>query len=534
MERWAGTIALSWGIKRAIIAFLAGAIGTLALPPFDFLPIGFISFTVLVWLLDGASGAPDRVWLWRNSAAFITGWWFGFGYFVAGLWWLSNAILIDAPDLYWAIPFAVLGLPAVLALFFGTAAAVARFFWGDGLIRIIALAISFGLFEILRGFAFTGFPWNSLGMMVLTRPVWMQITALIGVEGVTFLAVFIFALPAIWAANRHRYLTTFLAVLLIGGWGSIGLYRLHDGALLDNTDIQFRLVQPSIAQDEKWDAETRDKIFQDLLALSFDQEDQEANEGAKPDLIIWPETALPFLFSERPQALSAIAGALEGTQLLLSGIVRREGEGSRERYYNAVVAVDSQGEISGAADKTHLVPFGEYLPFHSLLSSFGLRQLTEAAGAFSEGTSRGKIELSDGRWLYPLICYEAIFSREIQIEPSNRPVAFVNVTNDAWFGNSPGPAQHFRHAQLRSVEFGIPMMRVANNGLTGIVDAHGYVRDGLALNAIGLVEGLVPQSLPTTIYSEMGNIARFFPMLLLLALGLLLGVKNRIDRRRQP
>lgn len=531
MERWAGTIALSWGLRRGIIAFLAGAMGVLALPPFDFLPVGFLSFTILVWLLDGASGAPDRIWLWRHGAAFSTGWWFGFGYFVAGLWWLANAILVDAPDLYWAIPFAVLGLPAVLAVFFGVAAAAARFFWGHGLIRIIALAISFGLVEIIRGFAFTGFPWNSLGMMALTHPVFMQITAWIGVEGVTPLAIFIFALPAIWAAQSHRGLAVGLAVLLIAVWTGTGLYRLNNSASRQNTDINVRLVQPSIAQDEKWDSATRDKIFADLLALTFDNSEQTTDEAAQPDIIVWPETALPFLFSERPQALSSIAAALSDEQLLLSGIVRREGEGSRERYYNAVVAVDSSGEIIGAADKTHLVPFGEYLPFSAILSSMGFRQLAKAAGAFSAGTSRGKIELNDGRWLYPLICYEAIFPREIHFEPSNPPLAFVNVTNDAWFGNSPGPAQHFRHAQLRSVEFGIPMVRVANNGLTGIIDAYGHVRDGLALDAVGLVEGQLPASTTSTLYRDAGDIMRFIPFLLLFVLGVCLALLQRIRRR---
>lgn len=534
MEKWAGTIALSWGIRRAAIAFLAGALGVFALPPFDFLPIGFLSFSILIWLLDGASATPDRIWVWRNSAAFSTGWWFGFGYFVAGLWWLANAILVDAPDLYWAIPFAIFGLPAVLAIFFGIAAAAARFFWSNGLIRIIALAISFGLVEIIRGFVLTGFPWNSLGMMAMTHPLSMQLTAWIGVEGVTPLAIFIFALPAILAAQSHRKTSLILGILLVGFWLGTGIMRLQGDKNVEDTNIHLRLVQPSVAQDEKWDSQTRDEIFASLLNLTFSGAAQSSSEQdtPPPDLIIWPETALPFLFSERPQALSAIASSLQDEQLLLSGIVRREGEGSRERYYNAMVAVDSSGEIVGAADKTHLVPFGEYLPFHSILSSLGFRQLAEAAGAFSAGAARGRIELSDGRWLYPLICYEAIFSREIELDPNDRPVAFVNVTNDAWFGRSPGPAQHFRHAQLRSVEFGIPMVRVANNGLSGIVDAYGNIRDGLALDAVGLIQAQLPAAIAPTVYSQFGGYTRFLPIGGLWILGLILAGFARIRQKR--
>lgn len=530
MEQLAGSIALSWGLKRAIIAFFAGAIGVLALPPFDFLPIGFISFPILIWLLDGAAGAPDRLWLWRYSAAFMTGWWFGFGYFVAGLWWLANAILIDAPELYWAVPFAVLGLPALLALFFGFAAACARAFWGAGMARLAVLAVSFGLIEILRGFLFTGFPWNSLGMMALAHPLTMQITAWIGVEGVTPLAVFIFSLPALMASARRKISNALLGILLIGLWLGVGFYSLANTAGEGSSPIALRLVQPSVPQGDKWDNAIRDQIFADLLNLSTAQTAAPEN----PDLIIWPETAVPFLFSERPQALATLASALTGDQRLLAGIVRNEGEGGRERFYNSIVAVDSNGEIVSAADKTHLVPFGEYLPFARILSSIGLKQIVEAAGPFVPGASRGRITLANGSWLYPLICYEVIFSREIKINPEDRPAALINVTNDAWFGISPGPYQHFRHAQLRSVEFGLPTIRVANNGLTGIIDARGFIRDGLALNSIGVVDGFLPTALPPTFYSINGVWSRFVPMtgLLLIALTVTLTTRRRQRSRK--
>lgn len=530
MEQWAGSIALSWGLKRALIAFFAGAISVLALPPIDFLPIGFISFPILIWLLDGAAGAPDRIWLWRHSAAFMTGWWFGFGYFVAGLWWLANAILIDAPELYWAIPFAILGLPALLAIFFGVGAAVARAFWGPGMARLAALAISLGLIEMLRGFMFTGFPWNSLGMMALTHPISMHITAWIGVEGVTPLAIFIFALPALFASRGRKMGVTLMALMLIGLWGGLGFYSLTNNDGEENSQITLRLVQPSVPQDAKWDNDVRDKIFTDLLNLSV----APSEVLQKPDLIVWPETAVPFLFSERPQALATLATALSGDQRLMAGIVRNEGEGGRERFYNSIVAVDSAGEIVSAADKTHLVPFGEYLPFAKILSSIGLKQIVEAAGPFVPGSSRGRITLANGSWLYPLICYEAIFSREIKMDPTDRPAALINVTNDAWFGVSPGPYQHFRHAQLRSVEFGLPMIRVANNGLTGIIDARGYVRDGLALNSIGVVDGFLPNALPPTFYSINGSWSRFAPMLglLLFALAITL-ISHRRERPRK-
>src|ERR1700712_3754070 len=193
MEWLAGRVILVWGFKRALLAILAGAIGVLALPPFGFFAAMFISFTLLVWLIDGAAAAPDSGLLGRLWPAFATGWLFGFGYFVAGLWWLGHALLVDADQFAWALPLAILGLPAVLAIFYGLAAALARLVWSDGMGRIAALALGFGLLEWLRSFSFTGFPRNTLGYGMMPTPVMMQSAHLVGMLGVTVLSVFVFS-----------------------------------------------------------------------------------------------------------------------------------------------------------------------------------------------------------------------------------------------------------------------------------------------------------------------------------------------------
>jgi apolipoprotein N-acyltransferase len=227
MEWLAGRVILAWGFKRAFLAILAGAIGVLALPPFGFFAAMFVSFTLLVWLLDGAAAAPGSGFLRRLWPAFVTGWLFGFGYFVAGLWWLGHALLIDADEFAWALPLAVLGLPAFLAIFYGVAAALARIVWSDGMGRIAALAFGFGVIEWTRTFAFTGFPWNAVGYGMMPIPLMMQSAHLVGMLGVTTLAVFIFSAPALLGTRQGAIPGIGLATLLFAAHLGYGYYALH-------------------------------------------------------------------------------------------------------------------------------------------------------------------------------------------------------------------------------------------------------------------------------------------------------------------
>lgn len=512
MERLAGKVILLWGWQRALTAFLSGAICVFAQAPFDFFAVCFVGFPVLVWLLDGATGEASAGFLRRLLPAFATGWWFGFGYFVAGLWWIGNALLVRAEEFAWALPLAVVALPALLAVFYGLATAFARLFWRDELGRIAALALGFGLAEWLRAVALTGFPWNAIGYAAMPTPLLMQSASVIGVDGMNAVAVFVFATPALLAA-RQRVKTGFvLAAALIVAHVGYGFYRHEVGVPSGEERLTVRIVQPSISQTEKWDAEIRDRIFRTLLDLSAAAPAQPED---KPAVIVWPETAVPFLLSQRPDALTAIGAALDEGQMLLSGAVRREGDpgsGAEVRYYNSVVAVNHTGELIDASDKLHLVPFGEYLPFGELLRSFGLQQIVESPGSFSPGSARRLISLPGGITALPLVCYEIIFSNVLN-HLEKRPDVLVNVTNDAWYGNTPGPYQHFRQAQIRAVEQGIPVIRAANNGVSGIVDGFGNVQDGFALDVVGTLDLSVPLDGPKSYYSLTAGIWSWITLL---------------------
>ena len=227
MERVAGRVILLWGWRRAALAFLAGALAVLTQAPFDFFAAGFIAFPVLVWLVDGATPQPGANAVKRLAPAFAVGWCFGFGYFLAGLWWIGSALLVEADSFAWALPLAVVGIPVLLAFFYGAAVAFARLMWTDGIGRIAALAFGFGLAEWLRSFLFTGFPWNPIGLAAMPVPLLMQSVTVTGVAGMNALAVLVFAMPALLAAGRDRRAGAALATALVAAHAGFGYFRLN-------------------------------------------------------------------------------------------------------------------------------------------------------------------------------------------------------------------------------------------------------------------------------------------------------------------
>jgi len=527
MQRLAGRIILLSGWRRALVAFLAGALAVLAQAPYDFFAVCFVSFPVLVWLIDGATGEPSDGWLKRLRPAFAIGWWFGFGYFLAGLWWIGEALLVEADSFAWALPFAVIGIPLALAFFYGFATTVARLFWSSDIGRIAALAFGFGLAEWLRGFLFTGFPWNAVGYAAMPVPLLMQSVSVTGMVGMNALAVFVFALPALIVARRHLFLGAALLVVLVAAHAGFGYLRLTQVVESASQSLDVRIVQPNVDLSEKWDASVRDRIFSGMMALS-----SKAPEPghAKPQLIIWPETSVPFLFTERPEALSAIGNMLSDGQMLIAGIVREEGgatPGADTRYYNSVVAINDRGEIVDAVDKVHLVPFGEYLPFSGLLRLFGVEQLVAGPMTFSAGNDRHSILVPGGIRALPFICYEVIFPDLVAVDAASTQL-IVNVTNDAWFGDTPGPYQHFRQAQVRAVENGLPLLRAANNGISAVVDPNGRIVDALAINVRGAMDVHVPISRRTVVAANQRRVNGFLIMLLFAFVAGALSVRQRL------
>jgi apolipoprotein N-acyltransferase len=294
-------------------------------------------------------------------------------------------------------------------------------------------------------------------------------------------------MPALLAARRNLRLGLMLAGFLVAAHAGYGYIRLQAPPPASSGKLTVRIVQPSIDLSEKWDDSVRDRIFATTMELSA--RPPEAGQP-EPQLILWPETAVPFFFTERPDALAAIGEMLKPGQMLVAGVVREEASAAAPLYYNSVIAIDDRGEIVDAVDKVHLVPFGEYIPFAAAAARLGIEQLVAGPMNFVAGSQRHPLDLPGGIKASPFICYEIIFPELVAVDVASTRF-IVNVTNDAWFGDTPGPYQHFRQAQLRAVENGLPLLRAANNGISGIVDARGRVVDALALNVRDVVDAEV-------------------------------------------
>ncbi len=513
---------LSSGWRRNAIALTVGAVGGLAMAPVDLALALIVPMSTAVWLIDGTAEGRQRFSRAAIGAAATVGWWWGFGYFLAGLWWLGAAFLVEADKWAWAMPLGVLGLPACLALFPALGFAIARLLWSPGAARVLALASGLGTSEWLRGHLFSGFPWNNFGMAFGGQLVLGQAAAFVGVNGLTVLAVALCASPATLvdgfatAPLAHRWPTTFVPVVIAGiatlGLTGFGALRLSSGAVASVPGVRLRIMQPSLLQDDKFRPENRDAIVKDYLRLSDRATSPSATGIADVTQLIWPESAFPFILSRDPQALARIGAALPSGTSLITGAARLEAapaEPGGRRFFNSIQVVQSGGTIGDTYDKVHLVPFGEYLPVSGLLRAIGLQQFVHIPGGFEAGARRKVLNVPGLPPVVPLVCYEIAFSGEVMPDGFNRSVnrqaLFLNLTNDGWFGHTPGPYQHLAQARLRSIEEGLPMVRAANTGISAVIDPYGRILASLPLGVADVLDSPLPQAIAPTLFSRFGS-----------------------------
>jgi apolipoprotein N-acyltransferase len=520
VERLAEHIIVLEGWRRPMLAVGAGAMSTLALAPYHVFPVLFFTMPVLVWLLDGAvaaSGSHGVVGrLKRSWPAFKTGWLFGFGYFLAGFWWVGQAFLVDVEEFAFLMPLAVLVLPAGLSLFWGIGAVLARMVWRDGWMRIVGFAACFTLAEWLRGTVLTGLPWNVLGYAAMPTPLLMQSAAVVGLYGMTFLTFFVASAPAVLGPceDKHRRsgAMTVAVVFIVAAHVACGMFVLSRAEKSHVAGIKLRIVQPALDQQEKWDITKELEIMGRYFELSNANKGPDAASVAAFSHIIWPESAFPFILTERGDQLAAIARLLPDTTSLITGAMRIERAASADippKVFNALYMINGDGEAVVARDKVRLLPFGEFLPFQDFLESLGLLQLTQLRGGFSAGNRRMVVDIPGTPAFLPLICYEIIFSGAVRPRDKDngaRPRWIVNVTNDAWFGKTAGPYQHAHQALVRGVEEGLPVVRAANNGISFVSDAYGRIEESLGLGQRGVVDARLPVARSSTLFSRLGNL----------------------------
>lgn len=509
------------GARAGLLAFAVGALGALGQAPFHLWPLTMAALTVFVWQIDGAAGLKKRV-----SAGFWRGWCLGFGYFLAGLWWVGSAFLVEAETYAKLIPLAVTIMPAGLALFWGLVGAVAAWVWRRDWRRIPLLAAIFFIGEYLRGHVLSGFPWSLAGQVWPAGGAISQSAAVFGVWGLTLVTLFAFMAPAALAAPNRRFtmsvtpaMASIVGFLILFAGGHARLLGATDAV---EPDVRLRIVQAQIDQAEKYRPENRDEVRDHYLRLS-------TLPGVETRThILWAEAALPVLLLEEPRTLDAIARGVGDGRVLLTGLARRDLSSPVDpRYYNsfAAIAIENGTPIPAAIyDKVKLVPFGEYTP----LAEF-LERLAPAAVAFADGYSPGPgkttVTIPGAPPAAPQVCYEVVFSG-FTPRGAERPGWIVNVTNDSWYRGTPGPPQLFNQARYRAIEEGVPLARASSGGTSALVDPYGRAVGVLTPDADDVIDADLPMALPPTLYAMLGDAAVY----LMLLTAVFMGVSRRRGR----
>jgi apolipoprotein N-acyltransferase len=506
LGRIAGRIRDARGWPRRGFAALFGVCAAAALPPAHVLPLAFVAFAGLLWLLQGIRGEAKPY-----LAAFGAGWWFGLGFHIAGLHWIANALLIEWQRVGWMIPFAVFGLSGFLAVFAGVATLVVWRAGPSGLAGVFFLAAAWTLAEIARGYLFTGFPWNLIATVWTETESVLQLASVFGAYGLSALSVAVFALPA--TLRARPVLAGAAGLALAMGWGA---WRLSENPTAFMPDVRLRLVQPAVPQALKWDPEAREANLARTIALS-------RVEGFETRThVIWGETATAFpMWGGHPRAVERrrqIAEAVPPGGVLIAGAIRVEQDpGGAVQAWNSAHAIDAQGSMLANYDKFHLVPFGEYVPMRGILP---IDRVVPGSVDFTPGPGPATIRSPGLPPVGPSICYEIIFPGRV-VDPATRPGMILNLTNDSWFGYSIGPFQHFAAARFRAVEEGIPVVRVAGGGISGTIDPYGRVVARLALERVGIVDSPLPAAGAATPFSRFGIWIASAIVLLLSAFGAL-------------
>jgi len=506
MTRLPDTIRALTGWRRALLALAAGMAAALSLPPINLWPVLFLAVPVVLLLLEGL---PRR----SIGAAFLTGWLFGLGYFLFALQWIGYAFFVDAETYLWMMPFAVGGLAAAMAIYWGFAALAVNALSLGGLRLVLGFAAMLALAEWLRGRLFTGFPWAAPGLAVDGMGALSQTASLIGMTSLTLLIILWGGLPLIFIGQRHRIAAAALLLLLPLSWG-YGLYRLSSAVNADVADIRLRIVQPNIEQDAKWRDGNARAIFDTLLSLSS----KTTSDGRDITHVIWPESAVPFLIDEGGGAVPELVAMLRERTILITGALRRDSPEPDSPIHNSVIVFNGKAQVIERYDKWRLVPGGEFLPFAALLEPLGFRKVITIPGSFAPGPGPVTFDIPASPPVALLICYEAIFPQDL-VDSGKRPQWLLNVTNDGWFGNSTGPWQHLAQARLRTIEQGLPMARAANTGISAVIDAYGRTRAALPLGEQGVIDATLPAALPATLYSRLGDgiFAALFSLVLIFA-----------------
>jgi apolipoprotein N-acyltransferase len=492
METLADRVILLSGLKRWLLTIASGAVLALTVAPFDFPAAGFISFTLLVWLLDGIFA--ERTGLRSIAAFFRCGFWFAFGFSLASTWWLAAGLFADEMELAWAFPLALLAYPALSALFYGAAAAVAGALWTDGIGRIAALAFTFAIADWLRTETLAGFAFNPIAATGMPTPLLMQGVAVIGMAGVAALAVFVYAAPAVLGNRKQVFSTIGLAAALIAGQTGFGLFTLKGGNPTSN-DLSARIVQ---VEPEKVKIVNNTDYDLNVLLSAFKQSDQ---TNGYSDLVLWPGLSLPVVLAREPEILEKIASSVNNGQVLVAGTYRTE-EGDHPRIYKSTAVVNHNGEVINASDKRILLPLFERPILPEWLQSVADNADMGEVRRYSTGGARQTLPLSENTRALSLMDTEILLPGRF-LEYADDADLIIHLSGSMGRSFDFGNYQELRSAQIFAALMRLPVLRASSSGLSAAIDGYGRIRETVSTGATGVIDLLtLPKRAKRTIMMQ--------------------------------
>lgn len=465
-------------LLNKLSSFIAGLICGLSFAPVFFLP-GIFCTSLLVAQIKLSKSKFE---------ATKFGFMFGFGFYLSSLYWISFALGVFIDQFWWAIPFALFGLPAFMAIFTSIIALIS---WQIRDCKFFHFLFCFiwVFTEWVISWIFTGLPWSVAGYALSNWLILVQFASIFGIFGLSFIVIYIGSSPYNLFCTKSNleknnfYARALTSIVLITSILVYGYLRLEANPT-KYTNISARLVQPSIPQIEKWEPE---KFWRNL-----DLQIELSKKEGSPDLVIWSEAALTLPYNIKPILKEILSVFANDEQILLTGGVSDNNKtGDDLELHSSLIGINKSATKLFEYHKSHLVPFGEYMPLKNILP---LKKITHGLMDYTEGKRKSVVIKKFNLVTWPLICYEAIFPYEVKV--SNKDVdVIINVTNDTWYGNSSGPYQHFEISRMRAIENGLPMLRVANNGISAFIDPVGRILEKTELNEVTMLDNFIPKKL---------------------------------------
>ncbi len=498
--------------------FLLGGMTVLGFSPYNLTFINFFTFSILLYLIFLVKKRTHSKYIKKKSNRyfFYLGCAFGFGFFLFGNYWISISLTHDQ-EFKALIPFALILIPLFLSLFFGLAIFLAGPFAEKKISFIFLFSLIFSLFEYLRGNLLTGFPWNLISYTWSWSLEVTQILSKIGTYSLSLISITIFCIPFIFfqkkIIKKNIFFLFFILIIFISNY-YYGSYKIYNSKYNFDKDFIIKIISPNFSLKD-YNIYSEELQLKQLIKISNPEKD-------KKTIFIWPEGIFyeSNLTDIRKYKRLFLDKFTENHFIILGINNFINSNSNNKKYFNSLVVLNNSLEVLHIYNKINLVPFGEFLPFENVLSKFGLKKITYGYNSFSPGHERKIINLGK-KLIYPLICYEIIYSGNIKTK-DHIPDVLVNISEDAWFGQSVGPYQHFSKAVYRAIEEGIFIARSANKGISAFINPNGKVLKSLETGETGNISHNFPYFSQSTLFSVYGNKIFFLIILLYIFLTLIL------------